>query len=80
MPANTVAPQFSRRHYEAIADVLADVRGQFDEGGSCQFGVECAADALAAMFAADNSRFDNERFRLAAGIVGEYAEDFGGQR
>jgi len=71
MTSNTVAPMFQRRQYEAIAEVLADLRGRFDDGGACQFGVECAADDLAAMFAADNPRFDNERFRLAAGIVGE---------
>jgi len=71
MSNTTVAPQFSRRHYTAIADALSGVRDGFDEGGSCQFGVEAAADALAALFAEDNGRFDNERFRNACGIVGE---------
>jgi hypothetical protein len=72
MAAKTVAPAFTRRrHYTAISDALADVRAGFDGGDACQFGVECAADALAALFAEDDPRFDNERFREACGIVGE---------
>ena len=71
MTGQTVAPMFQRRQYCAIARTLAEVRSQFDEGGACEFGCECAADALARMFAEDNPRFDNERFRTAAGIVGE---------
>ena len=67
----STAPTFERRHFTAVADALADVRAGFDEGGACQFGVECAADALAALFAEGNPRFDNERFRSACGIVGE---------
>jgi hypothetical protein len=73
MSASKDTAQFQRRHYEAIAEVLGDVRDHFDEGGACQFGVEAAADALAALFSEDNPRFDNERFRLACGIVGETA-------
>ena len=71
MSNTTVAPAFTRRHYTAIADALSGVRDGFDEGGACQFGVECTADALAALFAEDNPRFDNERFRAACGVVGE---------
>jgi hypothetical protein len=71
MSSQTVTPAFGRRHYVAIADVIDGLRASFDEGGACQFGVECAADALAAMFAEDSPRFDNERFRTACGIVGE---------
>jgi hypothetical protein len=71
MAPSTVAPRFTRCHYEQVADVISGVRAGFDEGGSCQFGVECTADALAAMFSEDNPRFDNERFRNACGIVGE---------
>jgi hypothetical protein len=67
MDTQKVAPAFCRRHYEAIADVLDG----FDEDGACQFGVECTADALAALFAEDNPRFDNQRFRTACGVVGE---------
>ena len=71
MTSQTVAPAFTRQHYRAIAAVLADLRDRFDDGGACQFGVECAADDLAAMFAAHNPRFDNERFRTACGVMGE---------
>lgn len=77
MTSRSVAPAFSRRHYEAVAAVLGELRDRFDEGGACQFGVECAGDELARMFAEDNPRFDNERFRQAAGIVGEAV---GGER
>ena len=71
MTGSSVAAAFSRRHYQAVADVLADLRARFDEGGACQFGVECAADDLAVMFGEDNARFNSERFRQACGIVSE---------
>jgi hypothetical protein len=71
MSGSSLAPTFERRHYIAVARVLGELRERFDEGGACRFGVECAADELARMFAADNPRFDNERFRCAAGVVGE---------
>jgi hypothetical protein len=71
MAGQTVAPAFERRHYTAIADAIDGLRASFDEGGACRFGVECTADALAALFAEDNPRFDNERFRAACGVVGE---------
>ena len=58
MPTDTVArPKFSRQHYQAVADALGGVCSGFDDGGACRFGVEVAAEALAALFAEDNPRF-----------------------
>jgi|GEM_PF-3264962 len=71
MPPSSVSPKFCRAQYVAIAATLADLREQFDDLSAGQFGVECSADAIARMFAADNPRFDNQRFRDACGIVGE---------
>jgi hypothetical protein len=51
----------SRRHFVALAQLVADVQAN---GGS--IGVECLAQRLADLCAADNGRFDRERFMVAA--------------
>lgn len=71
MPAKTLAAAFTRRHYQAIADAIDSERARFDDDGACRFGVECAAESLAALFAEDNPRFDRARFMVACGIEGE---------
>ena len=69
MTRSTVArPVFSRRLYELVADALDGVRAGFDEGGACVFAVECAAEALVALFSEDNPRFQPARFLRACGI------------
>ena len=69
MPANTLASAFTRRHYRAVADAINGERARFDDDGACRFGVECVAEALAALFAQDNARFDHRRFLTAFGIA-----------
>jgi len=68
MSRGSVAPAFTRRHYVAVADAIEGVREGLDEDGACRFGIEAAADALAALFAEDNERFDCRRFLAACGI------------
>jgi hypothetical protein len=58
----------SRKHYNVIAAALNEDRARFDEDGACQFGVDSAARAIADVLAADNPRFDRERFLTACGV------------
>jgi hypothetical protein len=71
MPSKTVAPAFTKRHFEQVADALQGVREQYELGGSVAFGIEVAAESLAALFWEDNERFDRRRFLTACGIEGE---------
>ena len=71
MARETVAPAFTQRHFERIADALDGAREHYDAGGAIRFGVEVAAEALAAMFAEDNPRFDTARFMRACGVEGD---------
>ena len=64
-------PKFQRRHYEAIAEVLKDVR---DSADTLQlFPPEIAAlngiiTKTAEVFRRDNPRFDRDRFISACGL------------
>ena len=58
------APKFSKRHYEAIAQVIQEARQ------TCVFqnetlGVATVMHALAATFARDTPAFDKGRFMVA---------------
>jgi hypothetical protein len=70
MPQASLAAAFTRRHYTAIADAIDGERARFNDEGACRFGVECVAEALAALFTEDNARFDRARFLSACGIEG----------
>ena len=61
----------TRRDYLAMAAAINEDRARFDEDGACRFGVESAAKALAEVLAANNPRFDRERFLAACGIKAE---------
>jgi hypothetical protein len=51
----------SRRHFIALAEIVADVQR---DGGT--IGAEDLADRLADLCARENGRFDRERFKVAA--------------
>jgi hypothetical protein len=68
MTQTTVTPAFTRRHYQQIADAIDGARAGFDHDGACRFGVEYVAEALSALFAEDNPRFNRQRFMAACGI------------
>jgi hypothetical protein len=55
-------PIFTRRHYRAIADLIAHGMAELDQSGR-QYVAECLSD----LFAGDNARFDRTRFLKAAG-------------
>jgi hypothetical protein len=54
----------TRKHYEAIAQVLADARTPFNPGANQVR--ESIVEALARIMASDNPRFNRERFLRAA--------------
>lgn len=69
----------SRKHYEAVAEIVADQSAYFADlskhpanadlviGG--QRATSEIATALASYFAADNERFDRARFLKACGVT-----------
>jgi len=61
---------FSRRHYQAIADILND----YYEKKSAEM-IEAMAKDLADLFEADNPRFDRRRFYSAVGVKQVYHEE-----
>ena len=54
----------TRKDYVAIAEVIADAKDRFNMDGAGQY----ITGRLADMLAADNPRFDRERFLKAAGV------------
>ena len=60
-------PSMTKKHYEAIASILAIDTGYTRE-------VAIIAERLADYFASDNPRFDRVRFLTACGIEQEYHE------
>jgi hypothetical protein len=72
MPRSTVAArQFSRRHYEAVAEILKRRFANESDDSAAKWVVDAVADDLADLFAADNERFDRQRFKRAA--CGEFS-------
>jgi hypothetical protein len=56
-------PIFTRRHYCAIADLIAHGMEELDESGR-----QYVAEVLSDLFAEDNARFDRTRFLTAADV------------
>jgi hypothetical protein len=69
MPSNTVArAAFTRQHYVAVADAIS--------GGESSCKCVCSKrerqliiDALSALFAEDNSRFNADKFSAACEVT-----------
>ena len=58
----------TRKDYELIASVLADLNADFNNGGDDTISLQLVATELAETLAAENPRFDRERFLIAAGV------------
>lgn len=58
----------SRKHFEAIAAAIANNRGT-DDPPMVRKALDDVAQDLAAVFAADNPRFDSARFLAACGVA-----------
>lgn len=58
---------FSRKHYQAIADVLGRrmFQGHASANSDAIDAVEGVADDLATLFTTDNSKFNRDMFMLA---------------
>lgn len=55
-------PAFSKRHYEAIASVLAEARANLLSDPST---IDCIVADFSMMFARDSTRYDGARFERA---------------
>ena len=60
-------PKFQKRHYIAIAAVLADIADD-PQQRSLFSDLTAICRAFATYFAADNPRFDADRFLSACGV------------
>lgn len=58
----------NKRHYEAIANVLAEAQNVAVEAGETSM-IRVVALGLAQQFAGDNPNFDRDRFLKACGVV-----------
>lgn len=67
---------FQMRHYQAVADVIADAMENMDQPDTREVflngktaGIEEVANSLADMFAHDNERFKRDVFMSACGLT-----------
>lgn len=57
------------KHFAAVAGTISDERAAFPTDLSVQNALSDVAMGLADIFAADNPRFDRNRFLVAAGVT-----------
>lgn len=62
------SPRFTRRHYVAVAEIIARRYRSFDPGTDDRWTIDWIADDFCELFAGDNPRFKRERFLAACGI------------
>jgi len=69
---NTMKTMFAKRHYEALAAVLAEYRTRNESQLNTRDKVTVAGieNTLIRMLATDNPRFDEPRFRKASAELG----------
>lgn len=58
----------TRKDFELIAKVLADLNSDFNNGDDDTVSLSLVATELADALKAENPRFDRERFLIAAGV------------
>lgn len=61
-------PKFQRRHYTAIAEVIATIRNRRQSALFSEAELVHFAEAMAVYFADDNPRFNRSRFLAACGV------------
>ena len=57
----------SRKHYTAVAKILADEKQNWSEQPEARMALAYVTSALASYFASENQTFDRARFIEAAG-------------
>jgi hypothetical protein len=55
----------SKKHYELIAAAIRAARNEASGWDCGESGVDCVVESLCRAFAADNARFDSDRFSEA---------------
>lgn len=58
----------TRKDYVLIADTLANLMSDFNNGGEDSVSLSLVAEELATALQADNARFDRARFLTACGV------------
>lgn len=58
----------TRKDYELIAQVIAELNSDFNNGNDDTVSLSLVATELADALAQDNPRFDRERFLIASGV------------
>jgi hypothetical protein len=58
----------TRKDYVMIAEVIADLMADFNNGRSDEVSLSLVAQELANALEADNDRFDSARFLTACGV------------
>jgi hypothetical protein len=58
----------TRKDYVMIAEVIADLMADFNNGRSDEVSLSLVAQELADALQADNDRFDSARFLTACGV------------
>ena len=58
----------TRKDYVMIAEVIADLMADFNNGRSDEVSLSLVAQELANALKADNDRFDSARFLTACGV------------
>jgi hypothetical protein len=58
----------TRKDYVMIAEVIADLMADFNNGRSDEVSLSLVAQELARALQADNDRFDSARFLTACGV------------
>jgi hypothetical protein len=58
----------TRKDYVLIAQTIADLMSDFNNGGDDSVSLSLVAQELADTLAKDNPRFDRDRFLVACGV------------
>ena len=58
----------TRKDYVLIADTLANLMSDFNNGGEDSVSLSLVAEELATALETDNPRFDRHRFLVACGV------------
>ena len=67
-PTPNKEDKMTRKDYVLIAQTIADLMSDFNNGGDDSVSLSLVAQELADTLAKDNPRFDRDRFLVACGV------------